>query len=425
MSHPRPAGASRALPLVLCVALLGLAATLRCVWFDVPERSPDEQLYTTFGAHIAAEGPGWLARLDRDFNRDLDVEYPWPNRVGYTCLIGLAMRLTGHRTVRTAEAVSTLASVLLVALTGLLGARFLGAWPAAIAMLFLAVSPLDLALARRAWQDDVTALVTLAMTAAFLFAATEPARRARAAAAAFFALSAWALLVKESTAIPFGLGTLGLAAIARARTGRLRPALGVLLAGAAAAAVAALVVTAVCGGWNGLLQTLARAREVNAPDDYMRRYQSGGIGYYLTGLGMLNAVPWLLGGAGALLAIARAPLLAGPAVPPRARAATLALAGYALGFCAVAFGYFSKNMRFLSPVFAPVYLLAGALVVAVLGRLRARVSRRAFAAAVAATALALAASAALDLRRFDHYFNEMQIQDLATPWFQQADADDR
>ncbi|HEV2106416.1 MAG TPA: hypothetical protein VGU27_11885, partial [Candidatus Eisenbacteria bacterium] len=117
--------------------------------------------------------------------------------------------------------------------------------------------------------------------------------------------------------------------------------------------------------------------------------------------------------------------LAGPAVPPRTRAATLALAGYALGFCAVAFGYFSKNMRFLSPVFAPVYLLAGALVVAVLGRLRARVPRRAFAAAVAATALALAASAALDLRRFDHYFNEMQIQDLATPWFQQADADDR
>ena len=55
-----------------------------------------------------------------------------------------------------------------MALTGIVALEFLGPWVAVMAMLFLAVSPLDLALARRAWQDDVMALLTLLMSWAFL-----------------------------------------------------------------------------------------------------------------------------------------------------------------------------------------------------------------------------------------------------------------
>lgn len=405
-------------PRMLCGVVLALAIALRLVNFPVPERSPDEELYTKFGAHVAREGPAWVTRLVHDFNRGADVDYPWQQRIGFTCLIGLAMRVSGDSTVRTAEAVSTVSSVALVALTGVVASEFLGPWIAVVAMLFLAVSPLDLALSRRAWQDDVVALLTCLMVWAFL---RHAARGGRASAVAFFAISAFTLLVKESAVIPFGLGTLGLVLVAGQRTRNWRQPSLMLVAGAATALVALGVVVAVSGGWAELRQTIELSREANTPDDYMRQYQSGGVGYYLTGLWLLQPVPFLLGAIATALAVLRAPFLSSYAAQPRARGALVALGWLVAGFAAVAFGFSSKNMRFLSPIYAPVYLLAASLAWASVAFLHARAARRLAVAGIVTLAIAIAASAVLDARRFDHYFNELQIQDLATPWFTHAD----
>ena len=413
-----PGRLGRQAPRILCGAILLAAIVLRVVNFDVPERSPDEVLWTKFGAGIAREGPAWVTRLTHDFNRDADVEFPWQQRVGYSCLVGLAMRVSRDSTVRTTEAVSTLSSVALVALTGVVAFEFLGPWVAAMAMLFLAVSPLDLALARRAWQDDVMALLTLLAVWAFL---RHAARGGRGSAVAFFAISAYTLLVKESAVIAFGLGTLGLALVAWRRSRGWKQPLFVLAVGAAAGLLALGVVVAVSGGWAELRRTLELSREALAPDDYLRKYQMGGVGYYVTGLRILQPVPFLLGALGAVLAVLRVPFLVSGLSAPRARGALVALGWLVLGFGAVAFSYYSKNLRFLSPIYAPVCLLAAALVGSGLAALRARVPRRVAWVAVVVVALAFAGSALLDARRFDHYFNELQMQDLATPWFTQAD----
>lgn len=405
-------------PRILCAAVLALAIGLRLANFAVPERSPDEGLYTKFGAHVAREGPLWVTRLVHDFNRDADVEYPWQQRIGFTCLIGLAMRLSGDSTVRTPEAVSTVSSVALVALTGVVASEFLGPWVAVMAMLLLAVSPLDLALSRRAWQDDLMALLTFLAVWAFL---RHAARGGRASAAAFFAISAFTLLVKESAVIPFGLGTLGLALLARQRARGWKRASLVLAAGAATALFALGIVVAVSGGWAELRRTIELSRTANAPDDYLRHYQSGGVGYYLTGLWLLQPVPFLLGALGAALAVLRAPFLSAYADRPRARRALVALGWLVAGFAAVAFSWPSKNMRFLSPIYAPACLLAASTVWAGVGFLRARAPRALALAGIVTLATALSASAALDARRFDHYFNDLEIQDLATPWFTHAD----
>ena len=415
---PGPGLPGQLVPRILCAAILLAAIVLRVADFDVPERSPDEVLWTKFGAHIAREGPAWVTRLTHDFNRDADVEYPWQQRIGYTCLVGLAMRVSGDSTVRTAEAISTVSSVALVALTGVVALEFLGPWVAVMAMLFLAVSPLDLALARRAWQDDVMALVTLLLCWAFL---RHVAGGGRGSVAAFFLVSVYALLVKESAVIVFGLGTLGLALVAWRRSrGRTRPLL-VLAAGAAAALFALGVVVAVSGGWAELRRTLELSREALAPDDYLRRYQTGGVGYYVTGLRILQPVPFLLGTLGAALAVTGVPFAVSGRPARRARGSLVALGWLVLGFGAVAFSYYSKNLRFLSPIYAPVCLLAAALVGSGVSALRARAPRPVALAGVIAVVLALVASAVLDARRFEHYFNELQMQDLATPWFTQAD----
>jgi hypothetical protein len=404
-------------PLLLCGLVLAIAIALRVANFGVADRSPDEVLWTRFGAGVAREGPGWVTRLVHDFNRGADVDYPWQHRVAYVCLVGLAMRASGDTTVRAAEALSTVASVAAVAMTGLVAYQFLDPWIAPIAMLFLAVSPLDLALARRAWQDDVLSLATLLMVWAFL---RHAARGGRASAAAFWALSIPTLLVKESAAIPFGLGVLGIALLAWRRSRRWKPALLALAGGAAAALVASGVLVAVSGGWGELRRTLALSGEAMAPDEYLRRYQMGGIGYYPTGLAILQPVPFLLGTLGAVLALLRPRRLASLAARPAAGRTLAALGALALGFGAVAFGYFSKNMRFLSPIYAPVGLLAASVAWDAIAHLRARAPRRVALAGTIAIAVALAGSAALDARRFDHYFNELQIQDLATPWFTRA-----
>jgi hypothetical protein len=336
------------------------------------------------------------------------------------CLVGLAMRVSGQRTVQTPEAVSTISSVLMIALAGAIAARFLGGWAAAVALLFLAVSPLDLALARRAWQDDVMAFVTLLMFATALAAALRP--RQRWWQVAFFVISAEALLVKESAVIPFGIGTLALAWRGWRSSGRWRGALPAVIGGALAMLAAGVALVTVSGGLETCRRVYQLAREATAPDDYMREYQSGGIGYYLTGLRILQPLPWLLGGVGALLALLRAPFLLRPWRHPAAGLVLFALALYVAGFAGVTFWYFSKNMRFLSPIYAPVALLAAATVVAAIEWLRPRVPRPAHVAIAALVVVGLLGAAFLDARRFDHYFNEIQIQDLATPWFTKADA---
>ena len=403
---------------MLCAAILLLAAVLRFANFRVVDRSPDEKLWTEFGAHIAREGPAWVTSTARAFDRDEDVEFPWPERIGYTCLVGLAMRVSGDTTVRAPEALSTITSLTAVALTGVIALEFLEPWTAVPAMLFFAVSPLDLALARRAWQDDVMALVTLLAVWAFL---RHLRSGGRGALAAFFAIAGYGMLVKESGVIAFALGTLGLAWIAWLRSRRLREPLLVLALGAVTALCAFAVVVGVTGGWAELRRLYALSREALAPDDYLRRYQMGGPGYYVTGLRILQPVPFLFGAAAALLAILRVPFLRGS---ERSRGALAALGALVLGFGAVAFGYYSKNMRFLSPIYAPTFLLAAALIAAIAGWVRARAPRALARTVIAVIAIAVAASAALDVRRFDHWFNELEMQDLATPWFTHAAAGD-
>lgn len=393
---------------------------LRIAWFGVTDRSPDELLYTQFGKGIAHEGLAWFPRVVAVYDETRDFEYPWVHRAAFLSLVALAQVVSARHDPVAGELLSASCSVGMIALTGVLAWYLLSPWSAALAMLFLAVSPLDLALARRAWQDDVVAFATLAMIALLLAAlARPPYRRYRIA---FFVVSGMSLLVKESVVIPFGLGVLALAWDAWSRAREPRRAIPPLAWGALVLLLAAAAVVALCGGWGRARELLALTPEAWGPDVYLRDYQTGGIDYYVTGLRILQPVPWLLGTIAALLAVAGAPLLAGPWRAPSGGRALRVLGGYVLIFLAASCAYSSKNMRFLSPIYAAVAILAAALVVASAGWLRRRAPGPLWRGAVAATAALLLYAAYSDARRFDHYFNELQIQDLATPWFTKADA---
>jgi hypothetical protein len=179
------------------------------------------------------------------------------------------------------------------------------------------------------------------------------------------------------------------------------------------------VLAVACGGIEQVSAAFARAASGSHMNDYMRRYQTGGPGYYARGLGLLQPLPVALG----LLAAALAVPWAWPLRPAwsttRARTALQSLGGFMLAFVAIALAYPQKNMRFLSPLYAPIALLAAALVWAAIATLRARLPATAYRIGVAVIAAALVAAAVADHQRFVEYFITRGIPDLATPWLTQ------
>ncbi len=397
----------------LAILLLGVA--VRWAWPHSLPRTPDEEFFTTYARDVAAEGPGLVGRFTayclEHPERGL---FPWPQRAGYVWIAGGLMALTGDDSMWLLIGLSTVASVLVLALAGTLALRFGDAWSASATLLALAFSPLDLAVSRRVWQDDVLALFTTGMLAALAFAAARPRRRLPALL--FFGLGAIALTVKE-TALPVLVAGGAFLATRRARDGQGPRAVAFAVAGtAAAAALAATVLTVAAGGLPVIGRLAALARVVNVPNEYMRAYQSGSPLYYAEGLLRLQPVAF------ALAALAAALALAGrwPG-PERLRARMAPMCGPAawilVGMALAASLYPQKNLRFLSPLYAPAALLAGALLRSAFAAATARLAPARARAAAVALAAVLVLVAAGDLARYHHWFVVRAVPDLATPWF--------
>jgi 4-amino-4-deoxy-L-arabinose transferase-like glycosyltransferase len=342
-------------------------------------------------------------------------EYPWPNRVGYFWLVAGAMRLTGDTSVNAGAALSAMASLLVLILTAWLGLKYLGGWTTAVALLFLATSPLDLAIAGRTWQDEVVAALTLIMLHLYIRALARPDRGVWPTL--FFLVGAFALTVKETALLVLGAGTVGMLVGGRQSENRGRSAAWALGGAALAACAAAAWVVASTGGIEPMRKSYELWKLASVPNDYMRRYQMGGPEYYAIGLGILNAVPFALGLAGAVALALRAPFMRSRWSHPMAVGLLTSLAWLVVSYGLVACLHSQKNMRFLSVIFVPVFFLAASLVRSLLATLRERVATPVFAVTVMVVAVGLAASAVADLARFDHWFMVEEVPDLATPWF--------
>ena len=135
----------------MILALIATGIALRIVHFPVAVYTPDEDAYANFYAvPMFDNGLGELPKLVRDYNSRPDMlQFPSPTRVGHLWAIVGLMNLTGHATIQTAAWVSAVASMLVLLLIAGIGVKFFDPWTAAIALLFAAFSPVDLAMARR------------------------------------------------------------------------------------------------------------------------------------------------------------------------------------------------------------------------------------------------------------------------------------
>jgi hypothetical protein len=375
-------------------------------------------MYALYADGLSEHGPGHITTMIRTYNESPPLWiYPSPTRIGYLWLVAVAMKLVQSVDVSVVAGVSTVASIATLALAALLAWRWFGPWTAAAATLFLAVSPLDLAVARRGWQESVMAFLSLALL--ICAAQSMRARRRGAWMAAFPVLGAYSLLVKETALVLFGLAALGLVVHALA-AGRRREAT-LIAGGAIAAALVATGVLLVAAGGVAPLEAIYRRVFVSpGTSAYLEKYQRGGPMYYVTGLAILHPLPVLLGLVGCVLAILRPSWMAAPerrldveGTRPAPVAAVRYLGTVVLAFVATALVYSQKNLRFLSPVWPVIDLFAGVCVVLAVEALGARLSARG-----ARVAAAVVVSAVADVMRFHHFFIEAAFRDLATPLLQ-------
>lgn len=155
---------------VVLVAILLIGAALRIHWNNVAEYSAaDEKLYVEYTRYLREVG--WInypTLVRHHIETATNWQFPSPMRWGYLALSTAACALRGECDYRTLAWLSTAAGVAAIFLTYLVGVELLGARPALLGAALSITSPLQLALGRRALQDEVFCAVVLAALWAWL-----------------------------------------------------------------------------------------------------------------------------------------------------------------------------------------------------------------------------------------------------------------
>lgn len=153
-SRVRPRSNPRAIAAVVLVLIVG--AALRVHWNNVTLYSrADEQVYVNFTNWLTTNGWRQYPALCQGFVEHPEQwAYPNPMRWGYLGLTTLTCRLGGRCDQRALAWLSTVAGVLSLLLTFLLGRELFGDWVGVAAAGLACTSPLQLALGRRALQDE-------------------------------------------------------------------------------------------------------------------------------------------------------------------------------------------------------------------------------------------------------------------------------
>lgn len=185
------------------LAIVLAAAVLRVAVNDVSRYSPaDEAIYVDLSARLAAHGfiVEYPAIAREWITNRAWWRYPSPLRAGHLALTTLAVRVNGTADARALAWLSTVAGILVVPLVFFVGERLAGTRTALLTAALTAVSPIELAMGRRALQDEVLCFATLLAFAAVVKLLDDGKRASLMLAIA--ALTS-AMLVKETTLLLF------------------------------------------------------------------------------------------------------------------------------------------------------------------------------------------------------------------------------
>ena len=379
---------SRERRLLLVVLLVGAALRLSANDVRIFSRA-DETHYLLVAQRLAAHPIAGYAAAAQAFIDDPTMwVVPSLQRWGYFLTAGVTCRVFAPCSYHTLTWLSTLGGIAAMLLTWLFGRRLVGVAPALLGTALVAVSPLQLALGRRALTDEIVCATVLAALWAILRVLDAPrAQKAGRLVATAVALGALSLSFKET----FGLYAPGLFALWlwrwKRRGGLVRTDLLLLL-------TPLPYYLGYCLLTRSLTQHFEMMRITYSAlaTDYNLQFQSGPLHRYLIDLVALSPLPMLLAIAGA----AALPLLRGEDNDGPAQLAVLS------GLSLLTFALVSMNLRFVPAIESMLCLLAAWYLLRVTRPLRSR---------NAVLAVALGAVVISDLWIFERVFIERGVYD--------------
>jgi hypothetical protein len=398
---------------ILLAAILFFGAWIRITGPLVKTRSPDERYYMDYAGNVAADPVDAPSALVAGYNDNpQNWFYPIPLRIGFYYPVAGVMKLCHTTPERAGVAVSTAASIAQLAFVALFGLRFFNRWTALTALALLSVSPHDLAIARRVWCDGLAGSV--AMILVWLCAEISVRSRATLWYAAFWFSSAWFFLIKESGGVFFGFCIAALL-VQSWRRHRSWQRIGGILAGAIVAALCSFLGMAIlCGGVAAALDNVRHNIQGLPNNTYLYSNQEGP--WYSLPLGLWVLSPLTAAGftiALITLFLPRKSLrdilaLNGPQNTIVIGLGALILMTITLATCSLGL----KNLRYISFIVGPWYLMAALGLTYIALRLRSLCNQHGRAPVTAALVLLLLSSCWSDYARYREIVVRREIPDL-------------
>jgi hypothetical protein len=302
---------------------------------------------------------------------------------------------------------SLAASIVALFVTAWIGVRFFDPWTAVAAAAFLAFSLPELGIARRAWTDSLVGAASVSLVAITGVISLPENRRRIKLYLLFLAMGCFALLVKESLALYYGICGLWLTGMLWFQEKSVKGAAMLAAGGALSVALALLIVRLLCGSSETFAVLLP------TPGNWLLPHPESWTASNYTG-------PWygffgLLGKVGPLTAVMALAGLLG-IVLGRAQRSAAALIVAAISATCVAFLAFApalQCLRLLSPADGCYALLAALGLTTLLAEARTRMSSMGYRAVVALAVVAMAVESVCNYRTYTAVVVGTGMEDLA------------
>jgi 4-amino-4-deoxy-L-arabinose transferase-like glycosyltransferase len=395
---------SRRAQIAIVILLVMAGVALRVANLDgVAFRSPDERNYTAEANTLLQQGSAGFPLLMDAHSKNPDL--PSPTRAGYLLLLSRTMQLTGQRDETAGAELSCAASIITLLLLGLIAWRYFTATVAMASVMLYTVSPMALMTARRAWEESVVEALALAMI--YIACEITAGLRRWGWLLLFALLGGFSIAVKEVAAASYALCFVWILIVLWLRRER-----GNVMLFAALCTVASTVSVAglahLLGGFSVFVQQSTMTVQFLASSQYSIAYEGGEPWHLLQALWIVSATASVFALAGLAYALNWR-----SAFTVR-RQVALALVIFTVAFMLLVVTQpHHLNLRYVCPIFAPFYLLAGVGVYEVLQLLRkhlAETESRPLAMVLIAT---LICGSGLDYYRFRTHFNAPEMQDLS------------
>ncbi|OGW75836.1 MAG: hypothetical protein A2Z72_04195 [Omnitrophica bacterium RBG_13_46_9] len=402
---------------ILIISALLLGVTLRIYNVsDTAKRSPDEKVYTLQAAKISQNGwKGLRSLVDSYDSNRIEWKFPPPTRVGYLIPLAMTMKIMGRTDSNVGAYLSCFFSVVTLGLLILCGLRFFNQWIAIYALLFLSVSPVDLAIARRTWQEALLGCAGFFL----LYVCCEIIRggRRRIWCVLFVLAGSYCMLIKEPGATFYALCTAWIFLVFFIKEKSFAKAFLFICLSALGVGISLALLSCAAGGTSNYIRVLAHIKEAMPENSYATTYQSGPWYHFFGAFWRVspwNAVLFLFGIAGMFLS----GTLPGKAkmVSDNSRSSVFGIIFFMIGLMIIIVTVpYQQNLRYVSVLYGPFYLIGGLGLWLVSRLLRIKLYKPIFSVLLVCIVVAVIAGAITDYMEFVKVYKMGKSQDL-TIW---------